>query len=138
MRLDVLLSFQGNQMYTALQELDPAGFWRSIVVFAVLATIFVPLTLISFYIGPAADHQLAAVAERADGGRLAGGGRLPPQAAGRASRSTTPTSGSRRTSLLRRRSRRRWLWVRSPRMVTLVSFTIILWGLSGPLTVCSG
>ena len=52
-RLDVLLSFQGNELFTALQENDQPAFWRSIVVFAVLATVNVLLVLITFYIGQA-------------------------------------------------------------------------------------
>jgi putative ATP-binding cassette transporter len=52
-RLNVLLSFQGNEMFTALQELDAPAFWRSIAIFGVLATINILLVLITFYIGQA-------------------------------------------------------------------------------------
>ena len=38
-RLDVILSFQGNDLFTALQELNAAAFWRSIFIFGILATI---------------------------------------------------------------------------------------------------
>ena len=48
-RLDMLLSYQGNELYTALQHLDAAAFWRTIGIFAVLATI---------YVLPIADHLL--------------------------------------------------------------------------------
>jgi putative ATP-binding cassette transporter len=49
-RLDVLLSFQGNAMFTSLQELDQAAFWRLIGIFGILATVNVLLVLITFYI----------------------------------------------------------------------------------------
>ena len=64
-RLDILLSYQGNEMYTALQQLDAAGFWRSIVIFAVLATGERAAGADQLLRGPAADHQLAGVVERA-------------------------------------------------------------------------
>ncbi len=133
-RLSVLLSFQGNQMYTALQEMDPAGFWQSIIVFAVLATSFVLLTLISFYIGQrqiinwrlwlneqmvddwlagAAYHRGRLVREPIDN---------PDQRIQEDIRSYASTSQSLALGAV-------------GSMVTLVSFSIILWGLSGPLTV---
>src|SRR6188472_3206341 len=52
-RLDVLLTFQSNGMYTALQDLNAAAFWKYIAIFGVLATINVLLVLITFYIGQA-------------------------------------------------------------------------------------
>ncbi|WP_305091560.1 ABC transporter ATP-binding protein/permease [Prescottella sp. R16] len=66
-RLTILLSYQGNEMYTALQyaaqafsggdadALDAATstFWRSILVFAVLATIHVVRSLLDYYVGQA-------------------------------------------------------------------------------------
>ncbi|MGW0175931.1 ABC transporter ATP-binding protein/permease [Rhodococcus sp. NPDC003322] len=68
-RMTVLFSYQGNDMYTALQlaaqgfaqgdtaALDAAesAFWTSIVIFAVLATIHVARSLFDFYIGQAFD-----------------------------------------------------------------------------------
>ncbi|WP_433604465.1 ABC transporter ATP-binding protein/permease [Prescottella agglutinans] len=66
-RVTILLSYQGNEMYTALQyaaqgfsggDADTLGaakstFWRSIVVFAVLATIHVIRSLLDYYVGQA-------------------------------------------------------------------------------------
>ena len=52
-RLSVLLSFQNNELFTSLQENDQPAFWRSLVIFAVLATVSVLLALISFYVGQA-------------------------------------------------------------------------------------
>ncbi|HEU5486019.1 MAG TPA: SbmA/BacA-like family transporter, partial [Microlunatus sp.] len=50
-RLTVLFSYQSNEMYTALQEMNPPAFWQAIIVFGVLATIYVLLILITFYVG---------------------------------------------------------------------------------------
>ena len=52
-RLDVLLSFQGNELFTSLQEGDQAAFWRLIGIFGILATVNVLLVLITFYIAQA-------------------------------------------------------------------------------------
>ncbi|GAB2641986.1 ABC transporter ATP-binding protein/permease [Prescottella soli] len=66
-RLTILLSYQGNEMYTALQYAAQAfsggddaalsdaksTFWRSIVVFSVLATIHVLRSLLDYYVGQA-------------------------------------------------------------------------------------
>ncbi len=68
-RILVLLSYQGNEMYTSLQlvaqaleagdaaALDGAKsmFWRSIVVFAVLATVHVVRSLLAQYTGQALE-----------------------------------------------------------------------------------
>ena len=68
-RMTVLFSYQGNDMYTALQlaaqafaqgdaaALDAAesAFWTSLVVFAILATIHVARSLLDFYVGQAFD-----------------------------------------------------------------------------------
>ena len=52
-RLDVVLSYQGNDMYTALQELDAPTFWRMIGIFGILATVNVILVLITFWVAQA-------------------------------------------------------------------------------------
>ena len=66
-RVTILITYQGNEMYTALQyaaqafsggdadALDAATstFWRSIVVFAVLATVHVVRSLLDYYVGQA-------------------------------------------------------------------------------------
>src|SRR5687767_11833657 len=52
-RLDVLLSYQGNDMLTAMQELNASAFWRSILIFGILATVNVVLVLVTFWIGQA-------------------------------------------------------------------------------------
>jgi len=52
-RLDVVLSYQGNDLLTAMQELNAPAFWKSIGIFGILATINVVLVLITFYVGQA-------------------------------------------------------------------------------------
>jgi putative ATP-binding cassette transporter len=52
-RLNVLLSYNGNALYTALQDLDAATFWRTLGIFALLATIYVVVALVAYYVGQA-------------------------------------------------------------------------------------
>ncbi|RVW05727.1 ABC transporter ATP-binding protein/permease [Rhodococcus xishaensis] len=66
-RVTILISYQGNEMYTSLQYAAQAfssgdgaalneaksSFWRSIVVFTVLATIHVVRSLLDYYVGQA-------------------------------------------------------------------------------------
>src|SRR6187431_1321649 len=52
-RLDVLLTYQSNGLYTALQQLDAPTFWKYIGIFGVLATVNVLLVLVTFYISQA-------------------------------------------------------------------------------------
>jgi putative ATP-binding cassette transporter len=49
-RLNVLLSYQYNGLYTAMQNLDAATFWRYVGIFGVLATIHVARTMFELYI----------------------------------------------------------------------------------------
>ncbi len=133
-RLDVLLSFQGNELFTALQENDQPAFWRSIVIFAVLATINVLLVLITFYIGQAqlinwrlwlnqrmvGDWMTGAAYHR---GRFVTAPVDNPDQRIQAD-ITSYASLSQGLALGMVSS-----------MVTLVSFTVILWGLSGPFEI---
>ncbi len=133
-RLDVLLSFQGNAMYTALQNLDQAAFWRLIGIFGILATVNVLLVLISFYIGQAQIiHWRLWLNQRMVGDWMSGAayhrGRFveapvdnPDQ---RIQADITSYTGTAQGLALGA--------VGSA--ISLVSFTIILWGLSGPLEV---
>ncbi|MCE3277641.1 MAG: transporter permease/ATP-binding protein, partial [Propionibacteriaceae bacterium] len=133
-RLDILLSFQGNDMFTSLQQLDAAAFWRSIAIFGILATINVLLVLVTFYIGQAQIiHWRLWLNQRMAGDWLTGAayhrGRFvrepvdnPDQRIQQDVTSYTSTSQSLALGAV-------------SSVVTLVSFTIILWGLSGPLNV---
>jgi vitamin B12/bleomycin/antimicrobial peptide transport system ATP-binding/permease protein len=133
-RLDILLSFQGNDMFTALQELDAAAFWRSIAVFGILATINVILVLVTFYIAQAQIiHWRLWLNQRMAGDWLSGAayhrGRFVSEPVDNPDQRiqqdvTSYTSDSQTLALGAVSS-----------VVSLFSFTIILWGLSGPLTV---
>jgi vitamin B12/bleomycin/antimicrobial peptide transport system ATP-binding/permease protein len=133
-RLDVVFSYYNNGLFTALQELDEASFWKFIGIFGVLATIYVLLSLISYYIAQAqiihwrlwlnqrmladwmsgqAYHRGRFVREPVDN---------PDQ---RIQQDVTSYSSTSQDLALGAVSS----------VVALVSFTIILWGLSGPLTV---
>src|SRR5829696_3891056 len=133
-RLDILLSFQGNDMFTSLQQLDAAAFWRSIAIFGILATVNVLLVLITFYIGQAQIiHWRLWLNQRMAGDWLTGAayhrGRFVREPVDNPDQRiqqdiTSYTSDSQSLALGAVSS-----------VVTLVSFTIILWSLSGPLTV---
>jgi vitamin B12/bleomycin/antimicrobial peptide transport system ATP-binding/permease protein len=133
-RLDVLLSFQGNGLFTALQQLDAAAFWRFIWIFAILATINLVLVLVTFYIGQAQIiHWRLWLNQRMAGDWLTGAayhrGRFVREPVDNPDQRiqqdvTSYTSDSQSLALGAVSS-----------VVTLVSFTIILWNLSGPLTV---
>ena len=133
-RLDVLLTFQSNGLYTALQDLNAPAFWKYIGIFGVLATVNVILVLISFYIGQAqiihwrlwlnqrmvgdwlgdtAYHRMRFVSAPVDNPDQ----RIQQDITSYASDSQSLALGAVSSS------------------VSLVSFTIILWTLSGPLTV---
>ena len=133
-RLNVLLSYQGNDMLTAMQQLNAPAFWKSIGIFGILATIYVVLVLISFYIGQAQIiHWRLWLNQRMVGDWLSGTAyhRMkfvsspvdnPDQ---RIQQDITSyTSDSQDLALGAVAS-----------SVSLVSFTIILWQLSGPVTV---
>jgi vitamin B12/bleomycin/antimicrobial peptide transport system ATP-binding/permease protein len=133
-RLDVVLSYQGNGMFTAMQELDAAAFWRFILIFGILATVNVVLVLITFFIGQAQIiHWRLWLNQRMVGDWMSGAayhrGRFVSTAVDNPDQRiqqdiTSYTSDSQSLALGAVSS-----------VVTLVSFTIILWSLSGPLTV---
>jgi putative ATP-binding cassette transporter len=133
-RLDVVLSYSSNGLYTALQELDPESFWLYVGIFCVLATVHVVLSLVTFYF---AQRQILQwrewVNERMLDDWLAGTayhrGRFvkdpvdnPDQ---RIQEDITSFANVSQSLALGAVSS----------MVALVSFTFILWELSGPLTM---
>jgi putative ATP-binding cassette transporter len=133
-RLNVLLTFQSNGLYTALQELDAPTFWKFIWIFAILATIYVILVLVTFYIGQAQIiHWRLWLNEQMVGDWMSGAayhrGRFvstpvdnPDQ---RIQQDITSYTSDSQTLALGAVSS----------SVSLVSFTIILWQLSGPITL---
>jgi putative ATP-binding cassette transporter len=133
-RLDVILSYNSNALYTAIQEFDTGTFWRSVGIFGILATISVALTLISYYIGQAqiihwrlwlnqrmvGDWMMGAAYHR---GRFVGAPVDNPDQRIQADvGSYADTSQSLALGLV-------------GSCISLVSFSVILWGLSGPLEV---
>jgi putative ATP-binding cassette transporter len=133
-RLSVLLSFQNNELFTALQESDQPAFWRSVVVYAVLATVSVLLALISFYV---AQAQLIAwrlwLNQRMLGDWMTGAA----YHRGRFVRAPIDNPDQRiQADITSYASTTQGLALGMvSSMVTLVSFTAILWGLSGPLPI---
>ncbi|QRI74129.1 MULTISPECIES: ABC transporter ATP-binding protein/permease [Rhodococcus] len=54
-RMNVLFSYWYNDFYTAIQDLDEAAFWRFMRVFAVLAIIHVARSLVAYLLGQTLD-----------------------------------------------------------------------------------
>lgn len=133
-RLNVLLSYQGNGMLTALQNLDAPSFWRYIGIFCILATIHVIRSMYEIYVQTALIIRWRVwLTDRMMGdwldGRAYHKGRYTPKAVDNPDQriqedissfpSDSVTLGVGAVSSL----------------VSLVSFTLILWELSGPLTL---
>jgi putative ATP-binding cassette transporter len=133
-RLDVVLSYSNNGLFTALQEKDAAAFWRFVIIFGVIAAISVVLTLITFYVAQAQIiHWRLWLNQRMLGDWLTGAayhrGRFvaaqidnPDQ---RIQQDVTSFAGTGQGLALGAVSS----------VVTLVSFSLVLWGLSGPLEI---
>ncbi|MEJ3651467.1 ABC transporter ATP-binding protein/permease [Actinomycetes bacterium KLBMP 9759] len=131
-RLNVLLSYQGNGLLTAMQELDQAAFWQFTWIFVILATIHLVRVLLNFYVQQLLviewrvwlnDHMLADWID----GRAYHRGRYtaapvdnPDQRIQEDIASFPVTSSSLGVGAI-------------GSLVSLVSFSIILWELSGPL-----
>jgi vitamin B12/bleomycin/antimicrobial peptide transport system ATP-binding/permease protein len=133
-RLNVLFSYQGNGMLTALQQLDAPAFARFIGIFGILAAIHIARILLEFYVQQVLIIRWRVwltdrmVGDWLDGrayhrGRYTGASvdnpdqRIQEDIASFPAVSVTLGIGA----------------VSS--LVSLVSFTIILWQLSGPLSV---
>jgi vitamin B12/bleomycin/antimicrobial peptide transport system ATP-binding/permease protein len=133
-RINVLLTYQSNGLYTALQNLDAPSFWKFLLIFAILATLYVLLVLVTFYIGQAQIiHWRLWLNERMVADWMNGAayhrGRFVSTPVDNPDQRiqqdiTSYTSDSQDLALGAVSS-----------SVSLVSFTIILWQLSGPLTV---
>jgi putative ATP-binding cassette transporter len=133
-RINVLLTYQSNGLYTALQNLDAPAFWKFLLIFGILATLYVVLVLVTFYIGQAQIiHWRLWLNERMVADWMNGAayhrGRFVSTPVDNPDQRiqqdiTSYTSDSQDLALGAVSS-----------SVSLVSFTIILWQLSGPLTV---
>jgi putative ATP-binding cassette transporter len=133
-RLEVLFSYQSNGMYTALQDLDAAAFARFIGIFAILATIYVVRVLVGFYVQQAVVIRWRIwLNDRIVGDWLEGTayhrGRYTPSAVDNPDQRIQEDIASFPAVSLS-------LAVGAvSSLVSLVSFTLILWQLSGPLSV---
>src|SRR5215213_757474 len=133
-RINVLFTYQSNGLYTALQNLDAPSFWKFLLIFGILATLYVLLVLLTFYIGQAQIiHWRLWLNERMVADWMNGAayhrGRFVSTPVDNPDQRiqqdiTSYTSDSQDLALGAVSS-----------SVSLVSFTIILWQLSGPLTV---
>jgi putative ATP-binding cassette transporter len=133
-RLNVLLSYQGNGMLTALQNLDAPSFWRYIGIFCILATIHVVRTMYEIYVQTALIIRWRVwLTDRMMGdwldGRAYHKGRYTPKAVDNPDQRIQEDINSFPNDSVT-------LGVGAvSSLVSLVSFTLILWELSGPLTL---
>lgn len=169
-RLNVLFSYQGLDMYNAFQDgaaalaadksapgraaaIDAArsAFWKSMAIFALLATIHVIRTLVEVWVGAAFNvHMRNWLTEHATGDWLSGrafyrnrfvpieqaDGELTPGIDNPDQRIESDI-----TSFVA--STRQFVFSSGgsatggivPAVVTIITFTIILWGLSGPMDI---
>ena len=112
-RLDVLLTYQSNGLYTALQQLDAPTFWKYIGIFGVLAAVNVVLVLITFYIGQAQIiHWRLWLNQRMVGDWL--GGTAYHRMKFVSAQWTIPISAFSKTSRPTPTTRSPWLWARCP------------------------
>ena len=133
-RMTVLFSFWYNGFYSALQELNQTVFWHFLGIFAVLATVHVVRSLADSYVGQAFDiHWRVWLNERLTRDWLGEGAyyrghfladpvdnpdqRIEQDIAQFVTGSRTLAIGA------------------LSAIVSLVAFTAILWGLSGPVTL---
>jgi putative ATP-binding cassette transporter len=135
-RLNVLLSYWNNGFYDAVQALDAPKFWFSMRLFALLATLHVARVLLNYLLSQAFDIRWRTwMNERFTGDWLAGSAyyreRFLERPIDNPDQRIQVDIGS---------------FVSSSRslaigavdaVVSLVSFTLILWNLSGPLTLGS-
>jgi vitamin B12/bleomycin/antimicrobial peptide transport system ATP-binding/permease protein len=133
-RVDVILSNNNNRLFTSLQELNPSAFWRAILFFCVVAAGSIVLTLGSYLVGQlqvirwrqwtnaqvlsdwlsgTAYHRARYIPDPIDN---------PEQRIQADVDSFTDTSQTLVYGLI-------------SAMLGLVSFSLILWGLSGPLEI---
>lgn len=133
-RLDVLFSNWYNSMYSSLQKLDEAGFWFAMLVFAILATTHVVRSLVEFYVQQAFTiHWRVWLNERLLSQWLEKRAYFrtqyldtpvenPDQRIQQDVANFVQTSLTLSMGLVNA-------------LVSTVAFTLILWGLSGPLSV---
>ncbi|OOF56970.1 ABC transporter ATP-binding protein/permease [Rodentibacter myodis] len=133
-RIDILLSEWNKALYNALQHLDAAEFWTQIAVFSVLATVHIANALLIYYVQKAftihwrkwaneatldkwlanqAYYKMYSADEKIDN---------PDQRIQQDITSYVSSSLSLSLGLIKA-------------VTSMVSFTLILWGLSGPMQI---
>jgi putative ATP-binding cassette transporter len=133
-RLNVLITYYYNGLYTAMQNLDVATFWQYMGIFAVLATIIVARALFELYVQQALiiRWRLWLTDRMIDdwlGGRAYHKGRYTSAAVDNPDQRIQEDIHSFPDDSIT-------LGVGAVNaLVSLVSFTLILWELSGPLTL---
>jgi putative ATP-binding cassette transporter len=133
-RLSVLFSYYYNGLYTAMQELDAPTFWLYVVLFIVLATIHVARVMFELYVQQALVIRWRAwLTDRMIGdwldGRAYHKGRYTKAAVDNPDQRIQEDINSFPDNSIT-------LGIGAiSALVSLVSFTIILWSLSGPLNI---
>ncbi|HEY2191931.1 MAG TPA: ABC transporter ATP-binding protein/permease [Actinomycetospora sp.] len=136
-RINLLLSYNTNELSTALQNLDAGAFWRAIGVFAVIAAVYVAATLVTYYVGQSFVIRLwEYLNARFLGDWL--GDRVYHRS--RFSATQVDNPDQRIQEDIRTFATTTYTLSLGPSgavsaLVTIPSFTIVLWQLSGPLSV---
>ena len=131
-RLSVLLSFWNNGFYDSLQSSNAQAFWFSMRLFSVLATVFVVRVLLSYYVAQSFDiHWRIWMTEKLTKDWVAGAAYYRAQFL--ESPGDNPDQRI-QVDIGNFVSTTRQLAIGTvDAVVSLVEFTAILWGLSGPL-----
>jgi putative ATP-binding cassette transporter len=133
-RLNVLLSYWSNDFYNAVQALDANKFWQFMGLFALLATVHVTRVLVNYLVAQAFDIRWRTwMNERLTDDWLTGSAyyreRFLADPIDNPDQRIQVDIGAFVTTT-------RTLAIGAvDAVVSLVTFTLILWGLSGPLTV---
>jgi putative ATP-binding cassette transporter len=130
----VINSYNINGLYTALQNLDPAAFGRSVVFFAILSVVALAHVLLSYYVEQRLIIRFRVwLNDRVVGdwldGRAYHRGRYTASAVDNPDQRIQEDVGSFASTSMT------LITGAISSMVSLVSFSLILWQLSGPLTV---
>ncbi|MDG3012294.1 ABC transporter ATP-binding protein/permease [Rhodococcus sp. D2-41] len=140
-RIAVLITYSSNGMYTALQEMNSGHFWYYIAVFAVLAAIYVVETLLTYLlaqtfiihwriwlnarmVGDWLDRRAYHRGHFVDSPVDNPDQRIQEDITTFTTDSQTLAIGSNNNGL-----------GATSAIITLVSFTTVLWNLSGPMTI---
>ncbi|QEI05439.1 ABC transporter ATP-binding protein/permease [Pigmentiphaga aceris] len=133
-RMSVLFSFWYNGFYSALQDLNIGTFWFLLGVFSVLATIHVALALLTYYIGQAFEIRWRSwLNDWLTQDWLAGDAYYRTQFLDVVV--DNPDQRIERDIAAFVNGSRTLFFGAVSALVSLVEFTEILWGLSGPLTI---